>query len=239
MCVGRTDRHLWKHYYPATSLQAVKTVNLRSMSTDDHTGSRNILCRSELDFCWTTAELLISKGLNFTTIRNYVKSVFVHYKILIQSERSEPCKKSFFTANKRSFRRCHRCLSVCGGVCIPACTLQRGVGLRVYAQRVCLHRRCLSAQGVLPRWGLSKGCGRSPSRILRDTINKWAVRFLLECILVFFFFISRYRSSKNAYSWRSETLEHDYFQCNFSKFGHTIKWSYSPSRLFFSLRFAN
>ena len=28
------------------------------------------------------------------------------------------------------------------------------------------------------------GLGRPPNQILRDTVNKWAVRNLLECILV-------------------------------------------------------
>ena len=79
-------------------------------------------------------------------------------------------------------------VSVCpqGRVCIPACT----------GQGVCIPA-CIG-QGMYPSMHWAEGCARGdqrqtppgpeadtlPRRILRNTVNKRAVRIPLECILV-------------------------------------------------------
>ena len=74
-----------------------------------------------------------------------------------------------FTARKRNLGQCNVFTPVCqsfcsqGGVCI-----QRG--------------RSASGRGVCIQWG---GGAKIPtSWILRDTVNEWVVRILLECILL-------------------------------------------------------
>ena len=74
---------------------------------------------------------------------------------------NEVCRGNVFTGV---------CLST-GGGCVSSMQWPRGVCIPA----------CTGQGGVCPR-----GCGRHPRRILWDTVNKRAVRILLECILVWF-----------------------------------------------------
>ena len=61
---------------------------------------------------------------------------------------------------------------------------QRSLGQGNVFTSVChsVHGGSIS-EGVL-HWGVGGWADPPPHRILRDTVNEWAIRILLECILV-------------------------------------------------------
>ena len=96
---------------------------------------------------------------------------------------------SFFivvNARKRSLGQGNILTSVCHSFCPQ-------YAFRSHDQGVCLQGEGSGSGGFCIQGGSGSsgglhGGGKTPSWILRDTVNEWAVRILLECILVLFCF---------------------------------------------------
>ena len=113
-----------------------------------------------------------------------------------------PCNSNLFLPPKFGKRLCfYTCLSVIlftGGVCIWGVCIQRGL----HGGRGVLHLGDIHPGGSASREVCIQGVGQTPPPhfVLWETVNEWAVRILLECILVCIRFLVPTFSNVNSMS---------------------------------------
>ena len=125
-------------------------------------------------------------------MRHYPRVVTAKTLPKCYAEKLYAAIRHIITASKRSLGQGNVFTSVCHSVHRGRSALGGGVCIQgVLHQEGCLHSGGAASRGGMHRAGggvsASSGVGQSPPphQILRETVNEWAARILLECILGF------------------------------------------------------